>query len=202
MSHAESKSKPDYSKPKWLPPLTVYYTICKRFEEKFHRSWSIYAQEKPWHICSVKPTCMMTSRTLIPNCLATCQSIARMLGICTALLFMLRAIFWLHERLFLRMKTSIATYLIERRHSSIWFTSCAAAITHCNYYFHQYHRNATPGNKELILLITVRESSKMQGPIMMKQLIALLHFSLSDLMSSGGFATAFLTGEVCYTSSF
>ena len=35
----------------------------------------------------------------------------------------------------------------------------------------------------------------MQGLIMMKQLVALLHLSLSDLMTSGGFATLFLTVE-------
>ena len=29
---------------------------------------------------------------------------------------------------------------------------------------------------------------------MLKQLVALLHLSLSDLMTSGGFAIAFLTG--------
>ena len=33
--------------------------------------------------------------------------------------------------------------------SSQWFTPCAAAIAHRNHYFHQYHRNATPGNKKL-----------------------------------------------------
>ena len=34
-------------------------------------------------------------------------------------------------------------------------------------------------------------SSKMRGPIMLKQLVALLHLSLSDLVTSGGFATTF-----------
>ena len=35
-------------------------------------------------------------------------------------------------------------------HSSPWFTpSCAAAIAHRNHYFHQYHRNVTPENKNL-----------------------------------------------------
>ena len=34
----------------------------------------------------------------------------------------------------------------------------------------------------------------MQGPIMLKQLVALLHLSLLDLVTSGGYATAFLTG--------
>ena len=35
-------------------------------------------------------------------------------------------------------------------HSSPWFTpSCAAAVTHRNHYFHQYHRNATPENRKL-----------------------------------------------------
>ena len=56
-------------------------------------------------LLSVKPTCMTISRTLISNCLAICQSIAKMLGICTALVFMIRANFRLLERLFLRMKT-------------------------------------------------------------------------------------------------
>ena len=55
-------------------------------------------------------SCMTTSRTLISNCLAACQSIARMLGICTALVFMLRAIFRLLESLFLRMKTSLYVF--------------------------------------------------------------------------------------------
>ena len=36
----------------------------------------------------------------------------------------------------------------------------------------------------------------MQCPIILKQLIALLYLSLSDLVTSGGFAKAFLTGEV------
>ena len=69
-------------------------------------------------LLSVKPTYMTTSRTLISNYLAICQSIAMMLisnylaicqsiammlGICIALVFMLRAIFRLLERLFLRM---------------------------------------------------------------------------------------------------
>ena len=37
-----------------------------------------------------------------------------------------------------------------KSHSSPWFTpSCAAAVTHRNHYFHQYHRNATHENKKL-----------------------------------------------------
>ena len=44
-------------------------------------------------------------------------------------------------------------------------------------------------NCSVILLITVRGSSKRRGLIMLKQLVALLH-----LMTSGGFATAFLKG--------
>ena len=80
-------------------------------------------------------------------------------------------------------------------HSSQWFTlSGAAAMAHHNYYFHW--------NCFGILVITVGESSKMGGPIMLKQLIALLRLSLSDLMTSTGFATAFLTGEVYHTSPF
>ena len=66
----------------------------------------------PTSLLSVKPTCMTTSRTLISNCLATCRSIRGMLGICTALVFMLRAIFQLIERLFLRMKTSLICVFI------------------------------------------------------------------------------------------
>ena len=42
----------------------------------------------------------------------------------------------------------------------------------------------------VILVITV----KMRVPIMRKLLVVLLHLSLSDLVTSGGFATAFLTG--------
>ena len=34
----------------------------------------------------------------------------------------------------------------------------------------------------------------MRGPIMLKQLVDLLHLSLPDLVISGGFITAFLTG--------
>ena len=34
----------------------------------------------------------------------------------------------------------------------------------------------------------------MPGPIMLKHLVALLHISLSDLVTSGRFATEFLTG--------
>ena len=36
---------------------------------------------------------------------------------------------------------------------------------------------------------------------MVKQFVALLHPSLSDLWTSGGFATAFLTGEVLRITS-
>ena len=48
----------------------------------------------------------------------------------------------------------------------------------------------------VILVITVRESSKRRGPIMLKQLVALLHLSLLDLVTSGVFAAAFLTGRI------
>ena len=37
---------------------------------------------------------------------------------------------------------------------------------------------------------------------MLNRLVALLHLRLSDLVTSGGFATAFLTGDVYHTSSF
>ena len=77
-------------------------------------------------------------------------------------------------------------------HSSSCFSRCAAAIAHRNHYFHQYHRNTIPEIRNCF--VTVRESSKMRGPIMLKQLAALLHLSLSDLVTSGRFATAFLTG--------
>ena len=50
-------------------------------------------------------TNLHASRILDSNCLTTCQSIARMLGICTASVFMLRAIFRLPEILLVRMKT-------------------------------------------------------------------------------------------------
>ena len=46
----------------------------------------------------------------------------------------------------------------------------------------------------VILAITARKSSKMRGPIMPKQLVVLSHHSLSDHVTSGGSATAFLTG--------
>ena len=66
---------------------------CKRFEGKFHIS-------------------------LISNCLATHQPIARMLGICTSFVFILLAIFRLLERLFLRMKTSLMCFLLVLLHST------------------------------------------------------------------------------------
>ena len=50
------------------------------------------------------------------------------------------------------------------------------------------------GNCFVILVITVRKSSKMRGPIMPKQLVALLHLTLLDLVTTGGFASALLTG--------
>ena len=54
----------------------------------------------------------------------------------------------------------------------------------------------------VILVITLRESSKRRDLIMLKQLAALLHLSVLDLVTSGGFATTFLTGEVYHASSF
>ena len=36
-----------------------------------------------------------------------------------------------------------------KTHSPCFIPSCAAAIVHCNHYFHQYHRNATPENNKL-----------------------------------------------------
>ena len=382
ISHVKSKSKPGNSKPKSLPHLTVYYTNV-RGEGKFHRS--LCSRTTLTSLLSVKPTCMMTSRTLISNCLATCQSITRMLGICTSLVVMLRAIFRLLKRLFLKMKTRLmcfvlallhsatlifflyrspsssscsvalilqtfdnivvcgdfnahntewlchfhtidvaglfcqesamaqdltqivdfptripdrddhqpylldiflcsnpdsctvashhtlgksdhmivgvdvkfvvkstnehpyhrtiysyskedwdglrdhlrvpwldifkhnATYAAKditewveigidcyvhhrkfqlKPHSSPWFTPCATAIAHCNHI-----SISTIGmqllkirNCFVILVIIVRESSKMRGPVMLKQLVALLHLSLSDLMISGGFVTELFTG--------
>ena len=47
----------------------------------------------------------------------------------------------------------------------------------------------------VILVIIVRKSSTMRGPIILKQFVAMLYFSLSDLMTPGGFAIEFLTGE-------
>ena len=58
---------------------------------------------------SVKATCMTTSRTLISNCL---------LGICTTLVFILRAIFRLLKRLFLRMKRSLVCFHLALLHST------------------------------------------------------------------------------------
>ena len=46
----------------------------------------------------------------------------------------------------------------------------------------------------VIVAIPVRESSKIRGPIMLRQLVTLLHLSLSDIVTSGEFATAFSTG--------
>jgi hypothetical protein len=46
----------------------------------------------------------------------------------------------------------------------------------------------------VILVITARESSKRRGPIMLKQLVALLHLSVLDIVTSGGFVIVFLTG--------
>ena len=45
-----------------------------------------------------------------------------------------------------------------------------------------------------ILVITTRESSLRQGPVMLKQLVTLLHLSVLDLVTFGGFVTVFLTG--------
>ena len=79
--------------------------------------------------------------------------------------------------------------------SSPWFTPCAIAIAHLNHYFHQYHRNATPENKKMFCdSCNYCKSPQRQGTIMLKQLVTLLHISLSGIVTSGGFATAFLTG--------
>ena len=105
MSHAKSKSKPDNFKAKSSPSITVYYTNVG-LRGNFTALKAFMLRTTPTSLLSVKPTCMATSRALISNSLATCQSIERMLGICMAFLFMLSAIFRLLERLFLRMKTS------------------------------------------------------------------------------------------------
>ena len=47
-------------------------------------------------------------------------------------------------------------------------------------------------NKLWFCIVMIME--KMPGTIMLKQLVVLLHLSLSDLVTSGGFATMFLTG--------
>ena len=99
------------------------------------------------------------------------------------------------------VEISIDCYIPHRKfqlkpHSSPWFTpSCATAIAHPNHYFHQYNRNANPDNKKLCCDSHnhCNNSSKMRGLIMPKQLLALLHLSLSDLVTSGWFATAFST---------
>ena len=124
MSHVKSTSKPDNSKPKSLPPLTVYYTNVGGLGEIPQILKHLCSRTTLPSLFPVKPTCMTTSRTLISNCLATCQSIARMLGICTALVFMLRAIFRLLERLFLRKKTSLMCFRLALLHSTISYFSC------------------------------------------------------------------------------
>ena len=46
----------------------------------------------------------------------------------------------------------------------------------------------------MILVITARELSLRQGSVMLKQLVTLLHLSILDLVTFGGFVTVFLTG--------
>ena len=67
------------------------------------------------------------------QCLATCKFIARMLGICMALVFMLRAIFQLLARLFLRMKTSLMCFPLALLHSSsfIFFLHLLPSSSSC-----------------------------------------------------------------------
>ena len=101
-SHAKSKSKHDNSKPKSPLPLSVYYNNVRGLRGNFTDLEALYSRITLTSSLSVKPTCMKTSSTLISNCLATCQSIVQMLGICTTLVFMLRAILQLIETLFLK----------------------------------------------------------------------------------------------------
>ena len=88
--YAKSKSKADNSKPKSPPPVTICYTNVRGLRGNFTDLEAFTLKNNPD---------MTTSWTLISNCLAICRSIARMLVIRTALVFMLRAIFRLLERL-------------------------------------------------------------------------------------------------------
>ena len=107
MPHAKSKGKPDNSIPKSLQPLTVYYTNVRGLRGNFTDLEAFCSRTTLASLLSVKPTCM-----------ATCQSIARMLGICTSLVFMLRAIFRLLKRFFLRMKMSLICFRLALLHST------------------------------------------------------------------------------------
>ena len=83
MSHAKSKNltilNPNHRH------LTIYYTYVRALRNNSTDLEAFLLKKTLTSLLSVEPTCMMTSRTLISNCLVTCQSIARMLGIYTTL---------------------------------------------------------------------------------------------------------------------
>ena len=104
MSHAISKSKPDNSKPQSPPTLTVYYTNVRGLKGNFKDLEAFMLKINPdiFALCETN-----LHADIQDSCLATCQSIARMLDICTAVVFMLRAIFRWLDKQFLRVKTSL-----------------------------------------------------------------------------------------------
>ena len=74
----------------------------------------------PTSLLSVKPTFMTTPKTLIFNCLATCQSIARTLGICTVSVCMPRAIFQLLANLLEEDNESYMCFRLALLHSTTY----------------------------------------------------------------------------------
>ena len=90
--------------------LTVYCTNVRGLKGNF-TDLEVFLLKNNLCIFALCET-MATSRTLISNCLASCHSIARMLGMCTTLVFKVRSIFRLPERLFLRMKASLTCVFI------------------------------------------------------------------------------------------
>ena len=105
MSNLRSKKKPDKSKSP--PPLTICYTNVRGLRGTSQNLKHLCSRTSLISFLSVKPTYMRTYWTLMYNCLATCQSIERILGTCTDLVFMLRVIFRLLGNIHLRTKKNL-----------------------------------------------------------------------------------------------
>ena len=146
MSLAKSKSKPDKSKSKLLPPLTVYYTNVRGLRGNFTDLEAFMLKNNPdiFALCETNlHGGIQDSDFQLPGYLP------KMLG----------------------------TIIIS-------ISTIGMRLLKIRKYF-------------VILVITVRvlkESSKRQGPIMLKQPITMLHLSLSNLVTSGRLATSFLRG--------
>ena len=76
-----------------------------------------------------------------------------------------------------KQKVSVKAPLLTMVHTFLCCCHCTSEPL-----FSSGHRNAR--NCFVILIIMVRKYSKMRGPIMLKQLVALLHLSLSDLVTT------------------